>query len=114
MGVWGLRPQRGPGAEPWPSLIFERESGFQRHLVLVHLAILDAATRLHHLEPAEVPQRRRRLGDGIVDGLGDALARRADDLDDLIDRVRHFRFSLGCMPGRGAVALRRLAMPPGS
>ena len=32
-----------------------------------HLAVFDMAARLHHLEPADLPQGARRTADGVLD-----------------------------------------------
>jgi len=54
-----------------------------------HLAVLDVAARLHHFEPADLPERPRGAADCVLDGVLDALLRGAGDLDDALDVIRH-------------------------
>src|SRR5260221_9529634 len=72
-----------------PADVFQREAGLQRHLIVLHLAVLDVAARLGDLEPAQMPQGARGAGDGALHGILDARLRRADELDDLVDMIMH-------------------------
>ena len=74
---------------PGSSVIVEREPDFEGNLVVGHLAVFDMAARLHHLEPADLPQGAGRTADGVLDRVLDALLRRARDLDDSVNMVRH-------------------------
>jgi len=74
---------------PASILVVERESNFESNLVMRNLAVFDAAARLHHFEPAHLPQRARRTPDRGLDRVLDALFRRARDLDDPVNMVRH-------------------------
>src|SRR5579883_656516 len=80
------------------------EAGFDRHLVLRHLAVLDIAAHLNDLEPAEMAQRERGLGDGAVDRLAHAFVRRTDQFDDFIDVIRHVRSSRASFYGPRTLA----------
>jgi hypothetical protein len=52
-----------------------------------HLAVFDVAARLHHLEPADLPERARGAADGVLDRVLDAYLRGTDDLDDAVDVI---------------------------
>ena len=52
-----------------------------------HLAVFDVAARLHHLEPAYLPERARGAADGVLDRVLDALLRGTGDLDDAVDVI---------------------------
>src|SRR5687768_17743653 len=52
-------------------------------------AILDVASRVDHLEPAQMAQRLASPGDGDADRIVNARLRRADELDHLVDMLRH-------------------------
>src|SRR5579872_1722481 len=78
-----------PARVCWQPL-FEGEADFQRDLIAIDLAVIDVAADLHDFEPSKMPQCLRRLGNGVVDSLGDALVGSADNLDDLVDRIGHF------------------------
>src|SRR6266850_247096 len=67
----------------------EREAHLHRHLPVGHLAILDLAARVSHLEPAQVVQRLGRSLHCVGDGVLQALWRRPGELDGLVDMVRH-------------------------
>jgi hypothetical protein len=67
----------------------EREPDFESDLVMRNLAVFDMAARFHHFEPANLPQRAGRTPDGGLDRVLDALFRRARDLDDSVNMVRH-------------------------
>jgi hypothetical protein len=77
------------GDFPASIVVVERESDFESDLVMRHLAVFDMAARLQHFEPANLPQRARRTPDGGLDRVLDALFRRARDLDDSVNMVRH-------------------------
>src|SRR6185437_15176187 len=70
--------------------LFKGEADLHRHLIPVHLSALDAASDLLHFEPAEMAQRVGRPCNPIIDSLGDALGGGSDDLNDLVDCIRHF------------------------
>jgi hypothetical protein len=72
------------GDFPASIVVVERESDFESDLVMRNLAVFDMAARLHHFEPANLPQRARRTADGDLDRVLDALFRRARDLDDSV------------------------------
>src|SRR5579872_504475 len=80
------RPQRS-GREAVLGL--DGEAYLQGDLVVRDLAVLDMAADVHHLEPADVPQGLGSLCDGPVYRLGDALLRRTDQLDDLVNVILH-------------------------
>src|SRR3954447_10600531 len=67
--------------------LLQPEADLERHLVVRDPAVLDVAARGHHLEPLDVAQRLRRLGDRVVDRQLDSLGRAARDLDALVDVV---------------------------
>jgi len=75
---------------------FEGEAGLDHHLVMAHLAVLDVPAGLDDLEPAQIPQGLVRPLDCGLNRILDALLRRADEFDDLVDMVIH-----------GALHLRR-------
>jgi hypothetical protein len=66
----------------WSIVVFEREPDLKVDLVMRHLAVFDVAARLHHLEPADLPQGARRTADRVLDCILDAFLRRACDFDD--------------------------------
>jgi len=47
-----------------------------------HLAVFDMAAGFHHLAPADLPERARRAGDGVLNRVLDALRSGPGDLDD--------------------------------
>lgn len=73
----------------WTLDLGDTVADLQNHLVLGDLAVLDVATHLDHLEPGDL-LFGATVGDGVVDGIGDAVRRDADEFDFLIDAVRHF------------------------
>src|ERR1700730_919082 len=79
----------------FPASIVERESDFESDLVMRNLAVFDMAARLYHFEPANLPQRARGPPNGGLDRVLDALFRRARDLDDSVNMVRHRQPPLG-------------------
>jgi hypothetical protein len=83
------------GDFPVSIVVVERESDFESDLVMRNLAVFDMAARLHHFEPANLPQRARRTPDGGLDRVLDALFRRARNLDDSVNMVRHRHPPLG-------------------
>src|ERR1700719_5083505 len=83
------------GDFPASLVVVERESNFESDLVMRNLAVFDMAARLHHFEPANLPQRARRTADGDLYRVLDALFRRARDLDDSVNMVRHRHAPLG-------------------
>src|ERR1700730_11364894 len=87
------------------SVVVEREADFEGDLVVGHLAVFDMAARLHHLEPADLPQGARRTADGVVDRVLDALLRRACDFDDPVNVIRHRHPPLA-RPGRPGGSVR--------
>jgi hypothetical protein len=54
-----------------------------------HLTALNVSADLDHLEPAQVPERLLRFRDRIPDGALHAAGGRPDELDGLVDMVRH-------------------------
>ena len=65
----GRRDRRRQGRGPAQSS--SRKPIFERHLVVGDgAALADLAADVEHLEPVEVPERLRGLGDRAVDGLG--------------------------------------------
>src|SRR5277367_2546943 len=89
-------------------LVFQSEPGFDRYLVVLDLAVLDMAADLDDLEPAEVSHRKGSLRDRAIDGLGDALLGTADELDDLVNMFRHWRFLPMGSPAAAPVAASQL------
>src|SRR4029077_4712105 len=87
------------------SVVVEREPDFEGDLVVGHLAVFDMAARLHHLEPADLPQGARRTADGVLDRVLDALLRRACDFDDPVNVIRHRHPPLA-RPGRPGGSVR--------
>ena len=67
----------------------EGEADFDGHLIMVDLAVHHMAAGLDHLEPADILERARSPRDRALDRVLDARRRRADQLDDLVDVVRH-------------------------
>src|ERR1700758_597339 len=59
-----------------------------------HLAVFDMAARLHHLEPPNLAQGARGAAYGVLNCILNALFRRARDLDDPVNMVRHQSSSL--------------------
>src|SRR3712207_9486684 len=72
-------------------LVLEPEPDLHRHLIVPDATLFEVAANLGHFEPVEVAQAVRGLLDRPVDGLGDALGRRAGDLDGLVDVIAHPR-----------------------
>src|SRR5271170_5960741 len=66
----------------------------------MHLAILDVAAGLDHLEPAQLAQGLRCPGNRPLDRVVDAFLGRADDLNDTIDVI--FHVCLHCEPSLSA------------
>jgi hypothetical protein len=100
---------------PASIVVVERESNFESDLVMRNLAVFDMAARLHHFEPANLPQRARRTPDGGLDRILDALFRGARDLDDSVNMVRHRHPPVG--QWLGSPDLKRLQaffLPPRS
>src|SRR3954447_17511581 len=89
-------PRRGPptctlarrrsGAAP---RLLQAEPDLQRHLGVGDASLLDVAADGDDLEPVDVAQALRRLGDRPVDGVVDAGGRRSRDLDGLVDVIGH-------------------------
>src|SRR6476646_2959580 len=75
--------------------VVECESNLESDLVMRNLTAFYVAARLHHFEPANLSQRARCTPDGGMDGFLDALFRRARDLDDPVNMVRHRPSSVG-------------------
>jgi hypothetical protein len=82
--------------------VVECESNLESDLVMRNLAAFYVAARLHHFEPANLSQRARCTPDGGLDSFLDALFRRARDLDDPVNMVRHRPSSVGQWPVLGA------------
>lgn len=72
----------------WPFLL-DAKADLQVHLEMAHLAVDDVAASFHHLEPFKMAQRGRGLRDGAADGVFDAVARTADDLDYFVRMCAH-------------------------
>src|SRR4051812_7735714 len=83
--------RQGRPRSPGTPSVLEAEADLQRDLVVRDAPVRDVAPHLGDLEPVEVAQRLRRLGDGPVDRLRDALRGGARDLDGLVDVVAHGR-----------------------
>src|SRR5512132_3825446 len=76
-----------PAASPGWAL--DAEADLEDDLILADLAVFDVSPHFRHFEPGDVIEGLRRRGDGVVDRIGDAVRRRADELDLLVDAVRH-------------------------
>ena len=61
----------------------------QPHLILDDRALLDLPPRLRDLEPADLVNGLRRLGDGRTDGILDRFRARTDEIDELVGSARH-------------------------
>src|SRR5690349_3015530 len=75
-------------------LVVQAEPDLQRDLYVGDLAVAQVAADLRHLEPVEVAQGLRGAGDGVADGLVNAVRRRADNLRDAVHVIAH-RLILG-------------------
>src|SRR5688500_16613810 len=69
--------------------VLQREPDLERHLPVADLRPLDVSTGLGHLEPAQVADGLGSLRDGPADRVLDAHGGRADQLDRLVDVLRH-------------------------
>jgi hypothetical protein len=86
----GEKPRaEGPGSVAPSIVVVERESDFESDLVMRHRAVFDMAARLHHLKPADLPQRARRAANGVLNRVLDALFRGACNLDDPVNVIWH-------------------------
>ena len=110
--AWSVaRPDAGPGgtlavAVCWfgvlvrcagcgrQRLLFQREADLHRHLPLDHFAVVNAAARFHHFEPAHLPDRLRRVFDGVFHRLLQGTGGRTGNFDLLVYSIRHVAFSL--------------------
>src|SRR5271166_531466 len=90
---------------PASIVVVEREPDFESDLIMRNLAVFDMAARLHHFEPANLPQRARRTADGVLNRVLDALLRGPCDLDDPVNMIRH-RHSPLARPGRPGGSVR--------
>src|SRR5438093_1223200 len=81
----------------------DAEPHLELDLELAHLAVLDQAPHLGHLEPVQALEALGRARDGVADGLLDRVLRYADQFDDLVGLVGHRSL---LYPRLGAVAPR--------
>jgi hypothetical protein len=87
-------PRRRAALEPTTRPVvacsaLDPEPDLQRHLVVRDLAVDDVATRFDDLEPIEVAHGLGGGLDGVAGGVVGAGRRRANDLQELVDVVRH-------------------------
>src|ERR1700733_327059 len=99
------RNERSPASPDNP--LFEGKANLQGDLVTVDLAVGDVAADLSDLEPSQMAERARSFGDRTLDGFGDADFGCADDFNDFIGWLRHFRPPCGFLVG--IVVCRRRA-----
>jgi hypothetical protein len=60
---------------PASIVVVECEADFECDLVMSHPAVFDVAARLHHLKPADLPQRAGSRADAVLDRFLNALLR---------------------------------------
>src|SRR5262249_38720314 len=68
---------------------FEREANFERHLPVGHRSSFNMPAGFDYLKPTQVAEGLRRLGDGVADCGLHAGRGGSDELDGLVDVVRH-------------------------
>src|SRR4051794_26401856 len=70
-------------------LLVQPKPSFEGHLVAVDLATLDMTSDLRYLEPAQLPHGLTGFRDGTFDSFADAGFRCSDQVNDLVDVIRH-------------------------
>src|SRR5918994_5536573 len=90
-----VAPRRPTATRSWISAwqmlgaALQREPDLERDLPVGDLHALDVPAGLGHLEPPQVADGLRGLRDRFSDGVFDADGGRADELDRLVDVLRH-------------------------
>ncbi len=90
---------------PASIVVVKREPDLESDLVMRNLAVFDMAARLHHLEPADLAERARCTTDGVLDRVLKAPLRRACDLDDPVNMIRHRLPPVQDQPAQNALPL---------
>jgi hypothetical protein len=91
-------------------LPFQGEARLYHDLKVAHLAILDMAAGLHDLEPSQVPEGLIGPLDRRANGIFNAVRRRTNQLNDLVDVIRHWtapwlrrrKDGAGCLSNQGS------------
>jgi hypothetical protein len=74
---------------PTGRLLFQRKARLDRHLPVSHFAVRHNSARLDDLEPVDIAQAHRCLGNGLADGIVAADGRCARELDFLVHMIAH-------------------------
>ena len=76
----------------WPisgNLAFDRETDFDRHLPVMHLALRNVPTGFDDLKPGESFDRLVSASDGVVHGVFHGFAGCAGEFDEFVNGIFH-------------------------